>query len=572
MKRVRERRRGIEKCPTGIGGLDEITGGGLPRGRPTLVCGRAGCGKTVLAMEFLVRGASQFHEPGVFVSFEESEADVGDNVASMGFDVPQLCARRLLHLERMRVERRVIEESGAYDLEGLFVRLEQAIQEVKAKRVVLDTIEALFSGFSDASVVRAELCRLFDWLKQKGMSALVTAESGEGSLTRYGIEEYVADCVLVLDHRVEDEMSIRRLRVLKYRGTLHGTNEYPFLIGESGVSVLPLSSLKLEHAAPTQRVSSGIAELDGMLAGPGFFRGSSILVTGTAGTGKSSLAAHFVEAACRRGERALYMATEQSGDEVVRNMGSIGIDLRTWMRRGGLKFYACRPGTFGLEKHLTTVHELVSDFDPKVVVVDPVTNFGALGSGWEVKSMITRLIDLFKARQITALFTSLTAGGSALELSEVGVSSLMDVWILLRNLESDGERNRGLYVLKARGIAHSNQVREFKLTDHGMKLLQAYVGGKGLLTGSARLAEEARERADAAERKQQLRSKQAELRRKRQELEAHIARLRSEFRTERQELREEMDAMRGRQRAVELSREEMGRVRQVGAASGNGRG
>lgn len=563
---------GIAKCPTGIVGLDQIMEGGLPKGRPTLLCGSAGCGKTVLAMEFLVRGAAEFNEPGVFMAFEETEKDLNENVASMGFDLSELCARKKLFLDHVRVERSEIEETGEYDLEGLFIRLGHAIDKIGAKRVVLDTIEALFSEFSNVNILRSELRRLFGWLKSKGVSAVITAETGDGKLTRHGIEEYVADCVILLDHRVEEQSSIRRLRVLKYRGTMHGTSEYPFLIGASGMSVLPLSSLKLEHKAPTQRISTGIPRLDAMLGGKGFYRGTSILVSGVAGTGKSSLAAHFVQAACERGERALYMASEQSTEEVVRNMLSIGIDLEPWIKRGLLRFYASRPGTFGLEKHLVAIHDITTDFSPKVVVVDPVTNFAAVGTHSEVKSMVTRLIDVFKSRQITALFTSLTSGDNAAEISEVGVSSLMDAWLLLRNLESSGERNRGLYVLKARGMAHSNQIREFLLTDHGVQLRDVYVGPSGVLTGSARVAQEAKERSEAVERKQQAQRKSSELKEKRQQLEAQIARMRSDFEREEQLLSRGAHEMEAMEKQIAVDRAEMGRSRQADAHPAHGNG
>lgn len=567
-------RNGISKCLTGVTGLDQITEGGLPKGRPTLVCGSAGCGKTVLAMEFLVRGATQFNEPGVFMAFEETDKELSQNVSSMGFDLPALCAHKKLFVDYVRVERSEIEESGEYDLEGLFVRLGNAIEAVGAKRVVLDTIESLFSGFANTNILRAELRRLFRWLKTKGVSAVITAETGEGKLTRHGIEEYVADCVILLDHRVEDQTSIRRLRVMKYRGTMHGTNEYPFLIGERGLSVLPLSSLKLEHKAPTQRVSTGVPRLDMMLGGKGFFRGTSILVSGGAGTGKSSLAAHFVQAACQRGERALYMASEQSTDEVIRNMRSIGIDLAPWVKRGLLRFYAARPGTFGLEKHLVTIHDVTTAFHPKVVVIDPITNFASVGTYTEVKSMVTRLIDLFKSREITAMFTSLTSGDSAAELSEVGVSSQMDAWLLLRNLECNGERNRGLYVLKSRGMAHSNQIREFALTDNGVQLNDVYVGPSGVLTGSARVAQEAKERAEAVERHEQFQRKKYELKQKRRQLEAQIAKMRSDFELEEQGLLRDAQEMESREKQIALDRLEMGRARKADAmpAHGNGRG
>jgi circadian clock protein KaiC len=576
MSRIRQvkpvKRNGIEKCPTGIFGLDQITQGGLPKGRPTLICGTAGCGKTILAMEFLVRGATQFDEAGVFMAFEETGGELSKNVASMGFDLPALVARKKLILDHVRVERSEIAETGEYDLEGLFIRLGSAIDAIGAKRVVLDTIESLFSGFSNTNILRAELRRLFGWLKQKGVSAVITAETGEGTITRNGIEEYVADCVILLDHRVEDQSSIRRLRVLKYRGTMHGTNEYPFLIGQSGLSVLPLSSLKLEHKAPTERISTGVPRLDTMLGGKGFYRGTSILLSGTAGTGKSSLAAHFVRATCERGERALYMASEQSTNEVIRNMRSIGVDLEPWVKRDLLRFYAARPGTYGLEKHLVTIHDLTAEFNPRVVVIDPITNFGSVGTYSEVKSMVTRLIDMFKSQGITAMFTSLTSGDRNPELSEVGVSSQMDAWLLLRNLESNGERNRGLYVLKSRGMAHSNQIREFLLTDRGVQLRDVYIGPSGLLTGSARAAQEAKERAEATERKQEALRKAFELKQKREQLEAEIAKMRADFALLEQGSLRDSREMESQEKQIALDRIAMGRIRKADLTSAHGNG
>lgn len=564
--------RGIAKCPTGIAGLDQITEGGLPKGRPTLLCGGAGCGKTILAMEFLVRGATEFNESGVFVAFEETDKELTQNVASMGFDLSALISHNKLLVDHVRVDRNEIEETGEYDLEGLFIRLEAAIRQVGAKRVVLDTIESLFSGFSNSNILRAELRRLFQWLKSKGVTVIITAETGDGKLTRQGIEEYVADCVILLDHRVEDQTSIRRLRVVKYRGTMHGTSEYPFLIGRTGISVLPLSSLKLDHQASTQRISSGIPHLDAMLGGKGFFRGTSILITGGAGTGKSSMAAHFVQAACQRGERALYMASEQSTSEVVRNMRSIGIDLEQWLRKGLLQFYASRPGSFGLEKHLVTIHNLTTAFDPKVVVIDPITNFASIGTDSEVKSMVTRLIDVFKSRHITAMFTSLTTGDTDAESTEVGVSSQMDAWLLLRNLESNGERNRGLYVLKARGMAHSNQIREFLLTDHGVRLVDVYVGPSGLLTGSARIAQDLREQVEAAAHKQQLDRKNLEVKQKRQTLESQIAKMRADFELEENSILRDVADMGLIEKDATLARVAMGRSRQVDLARSHANG
>ena len=563
---------GIRKCLTGIDGLDQISEGGLPEGRATLVCGPAGCGKTVLAMEFLVRGATEFNEPGVFIAFEETGEELSQNAASMGIDLPGLCARKKLAVDHVRVDRSEIAECGDYDLAGRFVRLEAAIKAIGAKRVVLDTVSSLFSGLANVNILRAELRRLFSWLKSKGITAVITAEKGEGKLTREGIEEYVADCVILLDHRVENQTSIRLLRVIKYRGSMHGTNEYPFLIGSSGLSVLPLSSLRLDHKAPTQRIPTGVPRLDTMLGGKGFYRGSSILVSGGEGTGKSSLAAHFVKAACQRGERALYMSSERSTDEVMRNMRSIGIDLEPFVKRGLLHLCALRPGTFSLETHLLTVHNLMKTFNPKVMVVDPITNFVSLGTHAEVGSMVTRLIDMIKSRQITGMFTSFTSADSLPDFSEVGVSSQMDTWLLLRNLECNGERNRGLYVLKSRGMAHSNQIRTFVLTDTGIRLLDVYVGPSGLLTGSARMTQEAQEHAEATEREQRLKHKGSELKQKRQQLEARIASMRSEYELEEKSLLTDVHEMEMRGKQIALGRVEMSRARKADRIRGNGRG
>lgn len=547
----------IHKTPTGISGLDEIVNGGIPTGRATLVCGGPGCGKTVLGMEFLVHGAMEFHEPGVFMAFEETTGELDENFKSMHFNLEELCAKKKLYIEHVRVERSEIEETGAYDLEGLFIRLQAAIDRVGAKRLVLDTIECLFAGFSDVNLLRAELRRLFRWLKDRGVTAVVTAEGGEGKITRQGLEEYVADCVILLDHRVVDQNSIRRLRVIKYRGSVHGTNEYPFLIGSAGFAVLPLSSLGLNHKASNHRVSSGIGRLDAMLGGKGFFRGSSILISGSAGTGKSSIAAHFLDAACRRGERALMFASEQSSDEVIRNMRSIGVDLSPWVKRNLLKFETNRAGFCGLEKHLVTMHEAIIKFSPKVIVVDPISNYGSIGNYQEVKSMMTRLIDMFKSREITAMFTSLASAGHEEEESVVGVSSLMDAWILLQNMECNGERNRTLYVLKARGMSHSNQVREFLLTDGGAEVVDVYLGPGGVLTGSARLTQETKDRAAALERRQEVERQQRSLEQKRGVLAAQIGSLRTEFNTVENELQRTVSQLKSREKQVEMDRTEM---------------
>jgi circadian clock protein KaiC len=499
-----------------------------------MLCGGAGCGKTMLAMEFLVRGATQFHEPGVFLSFEETEKELGQNVASLGFNLPALCRRKKIAFDYVRIERSELEETGEYNLEALFVRMGRAIDAVGAKRVVLDTLEALLSGLSNIAILRAEIRRLFQWLKRKGVTAVITAESGEKKLTRNGLEEYVSDCVILLDHRVQNQNTVRRLRVIKYRGSMHGTNEYPFVIQENGFCVLPLSSLELRHPASTGRISSGLPGLDDMLGGKGFFRGSSVLVSGGAGTGKTSVAAHFAHTACRQGERALYIATEQSPREIMRNTQSIGLDLGQWFKNGRLKFHAVRPMRYGLEKHLAVIDDLVMQVRPSVVVVDPITNFDCMGDSAEVTSLMARLIDLFKSHTITAMFIGLTGGDSFSESSNVGVSSQMDTWLLLRNLESNGERNRGLQILKSRGMAHSNQIREFLLTDNGIRLQDIYVGPSGLLAGAARAAQEARERAEASARKHAVAQKRSELQLKRKQLESHIASLRAQFAIEQQ--------------------------------------
>ena len=486
----------LSKAATGIHGLDEVTEGGLPRGRPTLVCGPAGCGKTLLGVEFLVRGINEYAENGLFLAFEETREDLIANVASLGFDLAQLEADGQLVLDHVNIEPSEIEQSGEWDLEGLFIRLGVAIDKVAAKRVVIDTIENLFSAFPDAATVRAELRRLFRWLKDRGVTALITGERGDGSLTRHGIEEYVSDCVIVLDHRVNEQTSTRRLRVLKYRGSLHGTNEYPFLIGKRGVSVVPITSLGLNHDVSSERLSLGVARLDAMLDGRGVFRGSSILVSGTAGTGKSTVAAQFCEAACRRGERALYFAFEESEAQIVRNMASVGINLGLWSRQGLLKFECTRPSLLGLEAHLSSMQDLVTEHDPSVVVMDPISDLLTAGANRDVSSMLTRQVDFRKVRGVTAMFTILAHDGH-LEHTSQQIASLIDVWLLMRTHEANGERNRSLSVLKARGTAHSNQVREFLLTERGIELVDVHGLGE-VLTGSARLAEEARHALPAA--------------------------------------------------------------------------
>ena len=531
--------RPLEKISSGISGLDEITGGGLPKGRPTLVCGNAGCGKTLMAMELLVRGAVEHDEPGVFMSFEENEAELTSNVASLGFDLKGLSAKKKIVLEHVRIERSEIQETGEYDLEGLFIRLNYAIDSIGAKRVVLDTIEGLFAALPNHSILRSELRRLFRWLKDKGVSAIVTAERGDGQLTRHGLEEYVADCVILLDHRVNDQLSTRRLRVVKYRGSVHGTNEYPFLISKDGFSVLPVTSMGLDHPASHERISSGVDRLDTMLGGKGYYRGSSILVSGTAGTGKSSIAAAFVDATARRGERSLYFAFEESQNQILRNMNSIGIDLEPWVKKGLLQVHASRPSLCGLEMHLLTIYEAVKKFKPRVVVMDPVTNLVSVGTEIEVRSMLTRLIDFFKTEKVTALFPSLTTAGDSSQ-SEIAIASLMDVWVLLRNIESAGERNRGLYILKARGMEHSNQIREVLLSRSGIGLVDVYAGPTAVLTGSARIEQVGLEKAEVNRRKVLMDRRQREIERERGVTDAQIAVLKAGLEAKIEELNQEI--------------------------------
>ena len=461
----------LPKAPTGIAGLDEVTFGGLPRGRPTLVCGGAGSGKTLFAIEFLLRGALEFDEPGVFMAFEETEQDLAQNVSSLGFDLEDLIAQKKLAIDHVHIERSEIDETGEYDLEGLFVRLGAAIDEVGAKRVVLDTLESLFSGFSNPALLRAELRRLFRWLKDRGVTAVITGERGEGTFTRQGLEEYVSDCVILLDHRVMDQISTRRLRVVKYRGTSHGTNEYPFLIDEQGISVLPLTSLGLDHPASKERISAGVPGLDAMLGGKGYFRGSSIMISGTAGTGKSSLAAHFADATCRRGERCLLLAFEESPAQILRNMGSIGLDLQRWIDQGLLRIESSRPMLFGLEMHLVHIHKRVKEFEPRVVILDPISNFTASGSVAQAEAMLVRLIDFLKTREVTAMLVNLTADVG--EAKGSGISSLIDTWVLLHDIQVGAEHRRVLHVLKSRGMQHSNQVRQFQLASNGITFAAA---------------------------------------------------------------------------------------------------
>ncbi len=524
----------LPKAPTGINGFDEITLGGLPAGRPSLLCGAAGCGKTLFAVTFLVNGATRFGEPGVFMSFEERAEDLAANVASLGYDLDGLVAAGKLAIDHVRVERSEIEESGEYDLEGLFVRLGYAVDSIGAKRVVLDTIETLFSGFTDPSILRAELRRLFGWLKERGLTAVITGERGEGQLTRQGLEEYVSDCVVLLDNRVEDQITTRRLRVVKYRGSAHGTNEYPFLIDGQGISVLPVTSSGLSCPVSGETVSTGVPGLDAMLGKGGLYRGSSILLSGVAGTGKTTFASHFVNAACDRGERCLSFVFEESADEICRNALSVGLDLKKCVDSGLLRFEAARPSLYGLEMHLARMHRDLDQFKPDIVVVDPLSAFR--GPETEVHATLLRMVDLLKAQGITGLFTSLRTDGALTDGTDQGLSSLMDAWIKLLDVEADGERNRVLYVIKSRGMSHSNQVREYRITGTGIELVDAYVGPEGVLTGTARLTQAAREQAAAARRQQEAERRQRDMARRRAALERQITELRSALEAEEDEV------------------------------------
>ena len=515
----------LGKSPSGIKGLDEITGGGLPTGRPTLICGAAGCGKTLMAAEFVVRGAAQYNEPGAIILFEETAEELTANMRSIGYDLDAMQSQGQLALDFIRVDPAELIETGSYDLEGLFIRIGHAIDSVGAKRVALDTIETLFSDIANHAILRAELRRLFRWLKDRGVTAVITGERGEKALTRYGLEEYVADCVILLDHRIVDQVSTRRLRVVKYRDSAHGTNEYPFLIGARGISVLPITSLTLDHEVFSERVSTGINGLDMMLGGAGVYRGSSLLISGTPGTGKSSIAAAFVDAACARGERAILFAYEESRNQLVRNMQSIGIKLQRWIDKGLLQIEATRPTLQGLEQHLVHMYNLVSEFKPSVVAVDPISNLTSHQNDADLSLTLMRLIDFLKTQGTTALFTSLNAESTNTPGSQLGVSSLMDSWLWLNNIAFNGERTRTLQVLKSRGMPHSNQVREFVFSNHGVDLIDVYMFGDQVLTGTARVVHEAQVQATSALRERDHERRMRDLTDRRKAVDAQIAAL-----------------------------------------------
>lgn len=529
----------------------------MPKGRPTLVCGAAGCGKTLMSTEFIVRGALEFNEPGVFLAFEEKAEELEMNVASLGFNLPKLQKAGLIKIDHVHIDKTEIEETGEYDLDGLFIRLNYAIDSIGAKRVVLDTIENLFSGLENQAILRAEIRRLFGWLKEKGVTAIITGEKGEGTLTRQGLEEYVSDCVILLEHRVVNQISTRLMRVVKYRGSIHGTNEYPFLIDEEGISVLPITSLMLDSEVSSKRISSGIPALDEMLGGKGFFKGSSILISGTAGTGKTSLAAYFAHETCKRRERCIYFAFEESPQQIKRNMLSIGIDLKVHEENGLLEMQSARPTLNGLEMHLLSIHKNVKRFKPKTIILDPITNLITVGTISDVKAMLIRLIDFLQTEQITVLFTALALNTVVNEQTDEGVSSLVDAWLLVRDIENNGERNRGMYIMKSRGMKHSNQVREFVITDEGLDLVDVYLGSEGVLIGSAREAQELQEATGRVLRTHAVNRKDVAIQRKRKVLEAKIASLHEEFEALQDELNKSYVEEDLRKEIMEKNREQL---------------
>lgn len=540
----------LNKVKTGINGLDDITSGGFPKGRPTLICGNAGSGKTLLALQFLVNGANLYNEPGVFFALEESEIELAQNVSSLGVDLKKLEADKKIIVEHINFDPVSLQQSGEFDLEGLFVRLDYTLKSIGAKRVVIDTIETIFSLLPNQELIRSELIRLFRWFKEKKLTVVITGEQGEGLFTRSGLGEYVSDCVIFLDHRIERQSSTRRLRVVKYRGSTHGTNEYPFLINAQGFSVLPITSLSLQHPASNKRISSGVPRLDNMLGGKGFFRGSSILVSGTAGVGKTSLASHFADAGCKRNEKVLYFSFEESAPQLIRNMSSIGIDLQQWIDKKLLLIHSARPTLYGIENHLTRMYKLIEEFNPSLVIVDPITSFNSQGDENTVKELFIRVMDLLKTNNITAFLTSLTSSSQNIETSETEVSSLIDSWILLKDIESIGERNKGLYIIKSRGMSHSNQIREFMLTDNGAELTDVYLGADGVLTGSARLAKESKEKNAESALQQDIQRKNLEIEKKKKILDLQISLLKLNFEAEEKELLSGIDNHRDTQRSL----------------------
>jgi circadian clock protein KaiC len=526
----------VKKVPTGIRGFDELCAGGLPEGRVTLVCGGAGTGKTIFGMEVLARGAREFAAPGLLVSFDESARELAEDVSAFDFGHEDLVARKLLAVEVVRVGNAEPTAPGGYDLDALLGRLERSIASIGAKRIVLDAVDVIFDLLAGARMLRTEFARLLRGLKALGATVIVTCERGSGTFSRYGLEEYLADCVIALDQRVQEQIATRRLRIVKYRGSLHAKDEVPFTIDEHGLNLAPIASVGLDHTAVDERISMGVPRLDTMLGGQGVFRGSTVLISGVSGAGKTSIAAHALVAACGRGERCSYFAFEESSHQIMRNMRSIGLDLERWVRAGVLEFHVARPTSYGLERHFTNIEREIERAAPRVVVIDPISGFDVVGTQKEVHGMLTRLVDCLKRRGITAFLTSLAyAPPGAIESTSMGLSSIVDTWLLVQIVEGSGERNRALYVLKSRGMAHSNQVREFVFTDQGVDLVDVYVGTRGVLTGTARLTQAAKEQEEVRAAREAVARQRRELALKQRVLQARIAALEAELEATSQE-------------------------------------
>ena len=562
-KSMPENRRQLPKALTGIEGLDIITNGGLPKGRATLICGGTGTGKTLLAMEFLLRGAMQYNEPGVFMAFEESTNDLITNVVSIGFDLDGLIASKKIVVDFVYIDQYEIVEAGEYNLDALFIRLGAAIDSIGAKRVVLDTIESLFSNLPNPAVLRAELRRLFRWLKEKGVTAVITGEGGTDTLSRHGIEEYVSDCVINVTVSIEERVASRRLRIVKYRGSSHGSNDYPFVIDGDGISLIPVTSARLEHKVSYTRVSSGIQRLDAMLGGNGFFEDSVIMISGSPGTGKTTFLAHFADAACRRNERVVYFSFEESSDQIIRNMRSVGLNLDHWVKKGLLVMECRRITQYGLDMHLLLAQKLIAEYTPKVVIMDPVTSFDDIANTSDVKRIVMKFVDLMKSLGITIVFGSLTPSEVQSDSSSVNISSIIDSWILLRDLESNGERSRAIYVLKSRGMSHSNQVREFLMTDHGIEICDVYIGTGGVATGGARLNMLAQEKALGLKLQEEIELRQFDLENKRSILDSRIAAMRAEFAAQEASNLKMIAQEKNRQAQLSTDRAAMGKIRNV---------
>ena len=472
-KNIAETELSITKLPkslTGIQGLDDITYGGIPQNRPTLLVGSIGTGKTIFAMEYIINGITMFNEPGVFMTFEEQTDELQINVTSMGYNLSKLIADNKIYLEHLHIDHREIQATGKYDIEGLFIRIEMAIEKVKAKRIVLDALDTLFIGL-DSQILRSEIKRLFFWLKEKKVTAIITSEVGDIFLTRLGFEEVVADCVIELNNRLNNQISTRRLRIVKYRGSYHSTNEYPFMIDHKGITIFPIISEAPQIIVSNERISSGIKQIDEMLDGRGFYVGSSILVSGSAGTGKSSIAASFIKDVCEKKGTALYCAFEEAPNQIKRNMASIGIFLEPYEKSGNLHFYYSRPTLQTLELHFIAIKKLIKQINPSVVILDPITNLMIENINSDIRTMLTRFVDYLKMEQITVLLTA-TLTVSSLELiqSNEGISSMVDTCIMIQEKNIIDSRRRTLYIMKSRGICNSKKEVEFIITSEGISI------------------------------------------------------------------------------------------------------